>query len=62
MKPLSAWQIIGECQCNYVHIYYFIDKPSLDEEVTDSVELELSELFPEVVDAQARFAGLWVAW
>lgn len=35
--------------------------PSLDEEATDSVELQLSELFPEEVDALARFAGLWVA-
>ena len=35
-----------------------IDKPSLDEEDTDSVELELSELFPEEVDVLAHFAGL----
>lgn len=38
--------------------YIIIDKPSLDEEATDSVELELSELFPEEVDVPARFAGL----
>ena len=45
-----------------MHIYnQYIDKPSLDEEATDSVELELSELFPEDVDALARFVGLWVA-
>ena len=38
--------------------YIIIDKPSLDEEDTDSVELELSELFPEEVDVLARLAGL----
>ena len=38
--------------------YIIIDKPSLDEEDTDSVELELSELFPEEVDVLAHFAGL----
>ena len=38
--------------------YIIIDKPLLDEEATDSVELELSELFPEEVDVLARFAGL----
>ena len=43
-----------EITCTYV----IDDKPSLDEEVTDSVEQELSELFPEAADALARFAGL----
>ena len=38
--------------------YIIIDKPLLVEEATDSVELELSELFPEEVDVLACFAGL----
>ena len=38
--------------------YVIIGKPSLDEEATDSVELELSELLPKEVDVLARLAGL----